>query len=508
MKKGFKKFNLLIIMTMILTLMMSSTTYAKPKHTNTKANIKVVVNNKTIKSRLMAYEKSGEVMIPLKNIVKELGATTKSVNKTKTEWVYFDGMQVEVTAGKKEAYVHRDNDFSGIPQTIVLKSQIERVKGKVFVPAISFFEGLGMTVNWNSSKRTLSITNNSTQESEVPYTILEEKDIKKNIKVASWYKKNYQKSGIHSYKHAGAMYVLVGLGEKLTGGYTVGINSITHASKTTAYVSAYFTAPAPDMMVTQIVTYPHILLKIDGHKTIARLSGDIQEKVISEIPGILTYEEITFEDIKGNETISKWYEQHKQNHGISYMKDGNYMYALIGAGERPTGGFTITINEVSYISADTVSIHATVTPPGPNVRVIMMLTYPSILIRFQSDTAKTVKGEVTYFDPYDKKDLGYMDTETVSKMELYNLEGVKLRDITGNEMITIIESYNVSAIDPSFYIEMITGNTLKVTMKDGVIITFTSYGSENNVIANVNKNGSYSTHHLVAPVIAKTLLNK
>ena len=504
MKKGFKKFNLLIIMTMILTLMMSSTGYAK-KIPN---DIKVIVNNKTVKSKLMAYEKNGEVMIPLKKIVKELGATTKSVNKAKTEWVYFNGMQVEVTAGKKEAYVHRDNDFSGIPQTIVLNSQIERVKGKVFVPAISFFEGLGMTVNWNSSKRTLSISNNSPQESEVPYTIIEEKDIKNNKKVASWYKQNYQKSGIHSYKHAGALYVLVGLGEKLTGGYTVAINNITHVSKSTAYVSAYFTAPAPDMMVTQIVTYPHILLRIDGHKPIVRLSGDIQEKVISEIPGILTYEEITVEDIKGNETISKWYEQHKKNHGISYMKDGNYMYALIGAGERPTGGFTITINEVSYISADTVSIHATVTPPGPNVRVIMMLTYPSILIRFQSDTVKTVKGEVTYFDPYDKKDLGYMDTETVSKMELYNLEGIKLRDITGNEMITIIESYNLSAIDPSFYIEMITGNTLKVTMKDATIITFTSYGSENNVIAKVDKNGTYSTHHLVAPVIAKTLLAK
>ena len=504
MKKGFKKFNVLIIMTMILTLMMSSTVFAKRLTTD----IKVVVNNKTTKSKLMAYEKNGEVMIPLKKISKELGATTKWDNKTKTDWVYFDGMQVEVTVGKKEAYVHRDNDFSGIPQTIVLKSQIERVKGKVVVPSISFFEGLGMTVNWNSSKRILTISNDSAEVSEVPYTIIEEKDIKNNKKVASWYKKNYQKSGIHSYKHAGAMYVLVGLGEKLTGGYTVGINNITHVSKATSYLSAYFTAPAPDMMVTQIVTYPHILIKIDSHKTIARLSGDIQEKVISEIPGIVAYEEITFEDIKGNENLSKWYEQNKENHGISYMKDGNYMYALIGGGERPTGGFTITIDEAIYVSADTVSINATVTPPGPNVRVIMMITYPSILIRFQSNTVKTVKGEVTYFDPYDKKDLGYMDTETVSKMELYNLEGVKLRDITGNEMITIIESYNLSAIDPSFYIKMITGNTLKVTMKDATIITFTSYGSENNGLANVNKNGTYSTHHLVAPVIAKTLLAK
>jgi hypothetical protein len=93
-------------------------------------------------------------------------------------------------------------------------------------------------------------------------------------------------------------------------------------------------------------------------------------------------------------------------------------------------------------------------------------------------------------------------------MELYDLDQVKLRDITGDEKDKIMQSFNEATIDQNPYIEMIAGNMLKVTMNDGYVITFTSYGSETNVIANFNKDGETRTFHLVAPVIAKTLLQK
>ena len=41
---------------------------------------------------------------------------------------------------------------------------------------------------------------------------------------------------------------------------------------------------------------------------------------------------------------------------------------------------------------------------------------------------------------------------------------------------------------------------------DGYIVTFTSYGSDTNVIVSLEKDGSKRTFHMIAPVIAKTLL--
>jgi hypothetical protein len=219
--------------------------------------------------------------------------------------------------------------------------------------------------------------------------------------------------------------------------------------------------------------------------------------------------EISFDDIKGNDILAKWYNENNQKQGISYIRDGKYMYALIGAGEKPTGGYTISIDNVFYSTADTVTINAKVTPPGDNVRVMMVITYPSTLIRMESDTIKTVVGDVLDNTKTPGKEKWItMDSDTVTKMELYTLDQVKIRDITGTEQDSIMKSFNEATLDPNPYIEMIAGSILKVTNNDGYLLTFTSYGSETNVIVSFAKDGDTRTFHLVAPVIAKTLLNK
>jgi hypothetical protein len=71
-----------------------------------------------------------------------------------------------------------------------------------------------------------------------------------------------------------------------------------------------------------------------------------------------------------------------------------------------------------------------------------------------------------------------------------------------------MKAFNEATLDPNPYIEMIAGNVLKITTNDGYVLTFTSYGSKTNVIVNFEKDGDNRTFHLVAPVIAETLLRK
>ncbi|MDF2943475.1 MAG: hypothetical protein K0S01_2333 [Herbinix sp.] len=491
-----KKKYTFVILVVIMALFTNMTALAA-----TTSKIKVIVDNKIVKYDASPYLKNGEVMIPVKQTAEALGGKVEWDKKSNTAWINLDMMHIELIVGKSEFYIHRDADFSGIPQTIKLNTPIKSIRGSVFVPGKKVFESMGMKITWDIKKKVLSITSENFTKA-INYTELSKEDILNKKEVYSWYNKNYTKAGIHYIKQDGAIYVLVSAGSKPTGGYVIGINKISYETSSKAYVSAYLKAPSTDMMVIQMETFPHVLIKLEGQRKLRSVSGEIQQIITDPLPTKVPYEEITNDDIKDNCTLWNWYNKNNQKQGISYIRDNNYIYALIGAGERPTGGFSIILDDVFYSSYDTVTINARVTPPGDNVRVMMMITYPTTLIRIKSDTIKTVVGEVL-----DTKITWVtMDLSTVTKMELYSLDQVKLRDITGNEKDQIMQSFNDATIDQNSYIKMIAGNVLKVTTNNGYLITFTSYGSGTNVIANLEKDGVSKTFHLIAPTIAKILL--
>jgi hypothetical protein len=490
-----KKIYTLITLVVLMTMLTNITAFACIKT----PTIKVTVNKNTVKYDITPYLSKGEVMIPLEETAEAIGAEFEYSKKDKTAWIHLDMTHVELTVGKSEFYIHRDADFSGIPQTVKLNTPIKYSKGSVMVPGKTVFESIGMTVSWDSKKKVLSITGEADRLKDIKYTEIAKDDISKMKSVNSWYNRNHTKAGVHSIRYKGTMYVIASAGKKPTGGYSVGISKISFESSTKAFVSAYVKAPTPDMMVTQVETYPHILIKIEGQKKLSRISGEVQEVIGNPLPSVVNYEEITYDNIINNSKLSNWYTENNQKQGISYIRDGEYIYALIAAGERPTGGYTLSIDNIFYSAADTVIISAKIAPPGDNVRVIMMITYPNMLIRIKSDTIKTIIGDVN-----DTKITWVsLDITTVKAMELYDLNQVKLRDIAASERDEIMQSFNNSTIDFNPYIKMIAGKILKVTTTDGYLMTFSSYGSDKNVIASLEKDGVAKSYHLLAPGIAK-----
>lgn len=142
-----------------------------------------------------------------------------------------------------------------------------------------------------------------------------------------------------------------------------------------------------------------------------------------------------------------------------------------------------------------------VTPPGDNVRVMMVITYPNMLIRINSEQVTKVVGDVV--DVTTKEKWVTMDATTVTKMELYNIGQVKLRDLTPLEKDTVIKAFNETTFDQNAYIEMITGNLLRVSLSDGYVVTFTSYGSQTNVIANF-----YYLYIALHPILSRIVFHQ
>lgn len=112
----------------------------------------------------------------------------------------------------------------------------------------------------------------------VRYTQISYETIQRNPNLARWYQRNYKTEGIHFRKHRGDMYVIISAGQKRTGGYTILIRNIRRTSRNAVFIRARLIPPAPNMIVTQAITYPHLLIKIDDPR-ITRVDGVINERM-------------------------------------------------------------------------------------------------------------------------------------------------------------------------------------------------------------------------------------
>lgn len=94
----------------------------------------------------------------------------------------------------------------------------------------------------------------------------------------------------------------------------------------------------------------------------------------------------------------------------------------------------------------------------------------------------------------------------IVSISLNDLEGNIVKNtFTEEEIASIQQAFNESYIMDTAYIEMITGNTMTITLEDGQDVFIHSYGEENFIIARI---GEGSTYHLGNEVIGKILLDK
>lgn len=62
-------------------------------------------------------------------------------------------------------------------------------------------------------------------------------------------------------------YIILNMGEKNTGGYSIGVEKVEETG-TNIVITVKETAPAPDSMVMQVITYPYAVVKINSKKDI------------------------------------------------------------------------------------------------------------------------------------------------------------------------------------------------------------------------------------------------
>lgn len=77
--------------------------------------------------------------------------------------------------------------------------------------------------------------------------------------------------------------------------------------------------------------------------------------------------------------LKQWAESHKSTHHAAEKIFSGKRYILASYGEKPTGGYTIIIEDVVF-SQDKITITINHTNPAPGTHVTQALTYPQDMI--------------------------------------------------------------------------------------------------------------------------------
>lgn len=106
-------------------------------------------------------------------------------------------------------------------------------------------------------------------------------------------------------------------------------------------------------------------------------------------------EGIPVEDLP--EPAAVWFSGHYRTKGAYLYQHPNYVYLMIAAGEKPTGGHKIEVKDINLEDFPRVITVAFV-PPAPGAVVTQAITYPSLIISIETDMiadylVRTVDGE-------------------------------------------------------------------------------------------------------------------
>lgn len=103
--------------------------------------------------------------------------------------------------------------------------------------------------------------------------------------------------------------------------------------------------------------------------------------------------------------------------------------------------------------------------------------------------------------------IAQIKADDVKSIELFNIENVKVKELSTDEISKVVDYYNKSKIDDNAYILMLAGHMMKLTFTDGTSLSFTSYGSQTNVVVSGSIMGKEISYHLQNSELAQILLN-
>jgi glycine cleavage system H lipoate-binding protein len=287
-KSSFKK---VVLVGLTCTIISTSAIFALTDNFNLNKAIRLQINNEWVDAENL-YIENDRTMVPLDGIIEELGLKAQSDLATNKVKIHDDDLIINLTIGNNIVAVVKIIRGEIIEETYNLDAAPKIINNQIFVPIRFIAETFGMQVSWDDALRAVIVEalSDISIERPIDFEVLDYQEIMDNELLKNFYENNYMTKGIYSLADGEWMYVLIAAGEKPTGGYDLTIDSITEVTKGTAYIHATLTSPEEGSMVTQVLTYPALIVRFnkgDITDILWDLSGDVSEPETDEQENLL-----------------------------------------------------------------------------------------------------------------------------------------------------------------------------------------------------------------------------
>ncbi len=137
----------------VFLLLICSLVFASSLFADTKKDIKIMVNNKLIKSEAAPFiDTAGRTMVPLRFVSEALGC--------KVEW-YSDLKMAAIDTPKKDTLIFEiesDKYYLNYGEPILMESKAVVLSGRTYVPLRLIAEILEFDVEWQKESRTINLS--------------------------------------------------------------------------------------------------------------------------------------------------------------------------------------------------------------------------------------------------------------------------------------------------------------------------------------------------------------
>ena len=225
-------------------------------------DIRIRLNGGLVEMDAKPFIENGRVLVPLRGIFEKLGAVVEWLEEEQAVVVSDDGLTVRFVIGRDSAELVKADGAEPVTETVQLDVPARIVEDRTFIPVRFVAEALGAEVTWDDAHRAVIIETGEKQS--LAYERVAPQDIQDSQDLISWYQANHKTRGVHFKNHDGSAYILAAAGEKPTGGYGIDIAGVYLEGPGRIVVEADVTSPDPGMMVIQVITYPSVLIRVDG----------------------------------------------------------------------------------------------------------------------------------------------------------------------------------------------------------------------------------------------------
>jgi hypothetical protein len=224
-------------------------------------DIRIQVNGELVEMDAKPFIENDRVLVPLRGVFEKLGAVVEWFEEEQAVVISGGCLTVRLIIGRDSAELLKADDAGPVTETVRLDVPARIKEGRTFIPVRFVAEALGADVSWDDAHRTVII---ETGEQSLAYERVTPQDIQDSQDLFSWYQANHKTRGVHFKNHDGAVYILAAAGEKPTGGYGIDVEGVYLEGPGKVVVETDVTSPDPGMMVIQVITYPSVLIRVDG----------------------------------------------------------------------------------------------------------------------------------------------------------------------------------------------------------------------------------------------------